>query len=96
MSRINTADSNQYFLLENRQFTGYDKGFEKDTGASGHGGLVIYHIDKLKTPPQYWYVNADENDKGVDVERPMKEVWDTVCWILILLGLIRICSFFRK
>ncbi len=68
VSRINTADSNQYFLLENRQFTGYDKGFEKDTGASGHGGLVIYHIDKLKTPPQYWYVNADENDKGVDVE----------------------------
>ncbi|NUO10092.1 MAG: M6 family metalloprotease domain-containing protein [Candidatus Brocadia sp.] len=66
--RINTLDSNQYFLIENRQFTGYDKGFEGATGASGHGGLVIYHIDKLKTPPQNWNVNADENDKGVDVE----------------------------
>src|SRR3990167_6514136 len=68
--RINTSDSNQYFLLENRQFSGYDVGFQKYTGPSGHGGLVIYHIDKLKTnlwPPSN-NVNADENDKGVDVE----------------------------
>lgn len=68
--RINTSDSNQYFLLENRQFTGYDTGFQRQTGVSGHGGLVIYHVDKLKTGlwPNFNTINADENDKGVDVE----------------------------
>lgn len=68
--RINPSDSNQYFLLENRQFTGYDAGFQRQTGVSGHGGLVIYHIDKLKTGqwPRANTVNADEDDKGVDVE----------------------------
>ncbi|MEK7786924.1 MAG: Ig-like domain-containing protein, partial [Chloroflexota bacterium] len=69
---INTADSNQYFLLENRQFSGYDVGFQRYAGPppSGHGGLVIYHIDKLKTDlwPSSNSVNADETDKGVDVE----------------------------
>ncbi len=73
--RVDTSDPNQYFLVENRQFTGYDIGFQKDTGswtssAYGHGGLVIYHIDKLKTElwPEKNEVNADVNDKGVDVE----------------------------
>lgn len=67
--RINTLDPNQYFLLENRQFTGYDKGFQL-TGEAIHGGLAIYHIDVLKTNvwPNSNTVNADENDKGVDVE----------------------------
>lgn len=60
--RMNTSDPNQYFLIENRQFTGYDIGFQGAIGASGHGGLVIYHIDSSKTS------NADENDKMVDVE----------------------------
>lgn len=68
--RINTKDSNQYFLIENRQFTGYDKGFQQKTGESGHGGLAIYHIDTLKTNtwPNYNMVNADVDNKGVDVE----------------------------
>lgn len=68
--RINTLDSHEYFLIENRQFTGYDAGFQRQTGASGHGGLVIYHVDKLETGlwPNFNTVNADENDKGVDVE----------------------------
>lgn len=68
--RINTSDSNQYFLLENRQFSGYDKGFIRNTGVNSHGGLAIYHIDKLKTDlwPGTNTVNADKNSKGVDVE----------------------------
>ena len=68
--RINTQEQNQYFLIENREFTGYDKGFQLQTGKSGHGGLVIYHIDKTKTDlwPSSNKVNADANDKGVDVE----------------------------
>lgn len=68
--RINTADPNQYFLIENRQFSGYDIGFQVDTTASGHGGLVIYHVDTTKTSlyPNTANVNEDVNDKGVDVE----------------------------
>ncbi|MDN3513175.1 MAG: M6 family metalloprotease domain-containing protein [Candidatus Brocadia sp.] len=66
--RIDTSDSNQYFLIENRQFSGYDVGFQRRAGDSGHGGLVIYHIDTLKATPQSRRVNADEDDKGVDVE----------------------------
>jgi len=71
--RIDTLkDLNQYFLVENRHFTGYDIGFQRETGPLplGHGGLVIYHIDTLKTNlwPGSNTVNADVNDKGVDVE----------------------------
>ncbi len=61
-----TLDPNQYFLIENRQFTGYDIGFNKShslwAGPSGHGGLAIYHIDESN------FNNADENNKMVDVE----------------------------
>jgi M6 family metalloprotease-like protein len=60
--RMNTSDSNQYFLIENRQFSGYDIGFQGSTGTSGHGGLVIYHIDSLS------YSNSLEDDKMVDIE----------------------------
>lgn len=68
--RINTSNPNQYFLIENRQFSGYDIGFQGYTGESGHGGLVIYHVDKPKTSlwPESNTINADEDDKGVDVE----------------------------
>ena len=68
--RIDTQDKDQYFLIENRQFSGYDIGFQGLAGTSGHGGLVMYHIDKLKTGlwPEQNTVNADVNDKGVDIE----------------------------
>lgn len=59
--RINTMDPKQYFLVENRQFSGYDSGFKKWSG-SVHGGLAIYHIDESKIG------NADEDNKQVDVE----------------------------
>ncbi len=59
---VNTIDPNQYFLVENRHFSGYDTGFKRWTGASGHGGLVVYHIDESNAG------NADENNKLVDVE----------------------------
>ena len=60
--RIDTTDPNQYFLIENRQFTGYDQGFLGPAGASGHGGLAIYHIDKARG------TNNDPTSKKVDVE----------------------------
>ena len=54
-----TGVPNEYFLLENRQKSGLD------TMIPG-SGLAIYHINTLKT----WgnRVNADVNDKGVDLE----------------------------
>ena len=68
--RVNTADANEYFLIENRQFTGYDAGLQTSAGSAGHGGLAIYHIDRLKTNlwPASNTVNAAETSKGVDVE----------------------------
>ncbi|MCF6150644.1 MAG: M6 family metalloprotease domain-containing protein [Candidatus Kuenenia sp.] len=70
MFRLDTSDPDQYFLIENRQFSGYDIGFQRLAGSPGHGGIVIYHIDTSKTDmwPGSNDINADENDKGVDVE----------------------------
>jgi M6 family metalloprotease-like protein len=64
--RINTQDPNQYFLLENRQLTGFDEGlyrwFSASSGGAGGGGLAVWHIDESM---------ADNNDwthKMVDLE----------------------------
>ncbi len=70
--RINTSDSNQYFLIENRQLSGsYDVGFTRRTGAGSHGGLVIWHIDSSVASASKITqnrVNYDVSNKGVDVE----------------------------
>jgi M6 family metalloprotease-like protein len=60
---IKTISSDQYFLLENRQRKGYD------TFLPGNG-LAIWHINKSKTDayPGANTVNANESDKGVDLE----------------------------
>lgn len=54
--RINTPDGDEYFLLENRQKTGWD------TYLSGEG-LAIYHIDDSQS------TNRDENRPLVDLEQ---------------------------
>ena len=38
-------DPNQYFLVENRQLTGYDEGLER-YNVPEDGGICIYHIDE--------------------------------------------------
>ncbi len=61
--KIRTPNSNEYFLLENRQLEGVD--------AQLNGtGLAIWHIDTDKTAlyPAYNEVNADHRRKGVDLE----------------------------
>lgn len=70
--RINTQDSAQYFLVENRQLNGFDSGlyyaFSTTSGGATGGGLAIWHIDTTKTDTYNNDVNADENHKGVDLE----------------------------
>lgn len=57
-----TSDANQYFLVENRQLTGFDAGLYRWFG-SGLGGLAIWHVDDSVTTD-----NDDETHKMVDLE----------------------------
>jgi hypothetical protein len=59
--RLTTPDANQYFLVENRQYTGYDAGLFRYLGA-GAGGLAVWHVDRALSG------NTDENHKLVDLE----------------------------
>jgi M6 family metalloprotease-like protein len=67
--RVNTTNSNQYFLLENRQNSyGYDKSLSYYFTT---GGIAIYHIDDSVVAN--WFqsgdtINDDETHKGVDME----------------------------
>ncbi|WP_168736009.1 M6 family metalloprotease domain-containing protein [Cohnella fermenti] len=53
---IPTLDANQYFLLENRQYEGYDRGLGYP------GGIAIWHIDQSRSS------NADDDRRLVDLE----------------------------
>ncbi len=46
--RLPTQFPNEYFMVENRQPEGYDRGLERWLGA-GFGGLAIWQIDEAKT-----------------------------------------------
>jgi M6 family metalloprotease-like protein len=60
---------NEYFLLENRNNNGYDRGLYPITGTFS-GGLAIWHIDENIIANKLYLneVNADETHKGVDIE----------------------------
>jgi M6 family metalloprotease-like protein len=64
--KILTGDANQYFLVENRQLSGYDAGlwawFDTTSGGSDAGGLAIWHIDESVSD------NDTESHKKVDLE----------------------------
>ena len=62
--KVPTSISSQYFLIENRQNSGFDKGlynYEKTFG------IAIWHIDDTITASNYG-VNNNEIRKGVDLE----------------------------
>jgi M6 family metalloprotease-like protein len=59
--RINTTTSDEYFLLENRQLTGWD------TYIEGHG-MLIYHIDGPFIDADPYSINANPSHQGVDIE----------------------------
>jgi len=60
--RASTPNNDQYFLVENRQPTGYDRGLERWFGGGFTGGLAVWHIDDTKTS------NANDANRLVDLE----------------------------
>ena len=65
------SDTNQYFLLENRGTTSYDKGLyvlgDIESGSSFQGGIAIWHIDEGQASSSN-IDNSDETRKLVDLE----------------------------
>jgi M6 family metalloprotease-like protein len=68
----------EYFLLENRDNSGYDRGLFM-LGGDFDGGLALWHIDEeiiaAKDPTNT--VNNDETHKGVDLEEAARPQLDT-------------------
>jgi M6 family metalloprotease-like protein len=61
---VPTMDPYQYFMVENRQLSGYDEGLWRFLQTT-QGGLAIWHIDMTKLRKGN---NNDENHKLVDLE----------------------------
>ncbi|WP_010681324.1 M6 family metalloprotease domain-containing protein, partial [Acetivibrio cellulolyticus] len=57
--RINTANPKQYFLIENREFNGFDASL---SSYSNYGGIAVWHIDESVSD------NNNEEHKMVDLE----------------------------
>lgn len=70
MVRINTPNSSQYFLIENRRISGFDAGLYFYTGASSGGGLAIWHVDASMAD------NATDSRRLVDLEEAASPVLD--------------------
>lgn len=60
--KASTSNSNQFFLVQNRQNQGYDRGLERWLGNGFSGGLNIFHVDNSKTN------NTNDVNRWVDVE----------------------------
>lgn len=60
--RIETRNRNEYFLVENRESAGYDKGFYARLGSASWGGLAVYHVDDNQES------NATDVHRRVDLE----------------------------
>ena len=76
MVRLNTPNSQQYFLVENRQIAGFDAGLYRFLSASSGGGLAVWHVDE--SVPD----NANDARRLVDLEEaslPALDVADDNC-----------------
>jgi M6 family metalloprotease-like protein len=64
---FSTADPEEYFLVENRSFYGFDTGLN---GFADHGGIAVWHIDERVINANLTgnTVNGDAAHKGVDLE----------------------------
>ncbi len=61
--KLKTTDESEYFLIENRQFTGFDIGLADQVASPG---IAIWHIDEQQLKNRQ--NNRDEAHKAVDVE----------------------------
>lgn len=61
--KLKTTDESEYFLIENRQFKGFDIGL---AGYVTTPGIAIWHIDEDQL--SNGMVNQDETHKAVDLE----------------------------
>ncbi|MGC5325019.1 M6 family metalloprotease domain-containing protein [Brevibacillus sp. SYSU BS000544] len=73
MIKVPTSDPDQYFLVENRQFEGYDSSLQDYVST---GGVAIWHIDENVLRKTWYYnkVNNDEKHKGVDLEEANESI----------------------
>lgn len=70
--------ANSYYLIENRNNSGYDKGLNSLSGEFD-GGIAIWQIDETKLTPDYIernMVNADSSAKAVDLVEAANAVID--------------------
>jgi M6 family metalloprotease-like protein len=89
--KLDTGLSNEYFLVENRQPVGYDRGLERWLG-TGFGGLAIWHIDEDQTnnrnecyPPSdctstHYWVALEQADGNWDLEKDTNSGNATDLW----------------
>ncbi len=71
------VSKSEYFLLENRHYSGYDRGL-KAIAFAFEGGLAVWHIDE-KVITDRWAdntVNVDVLHKGVDLLEASRAVLD--------------------
>ncbi len=73
--KVRISDT-EYFLLENRTTTGYDRGLAYPLDGTYQGGLAIWHIDETVIFNRFYAVNADVSHKGVDLEEANNPVLD--------------------
>ncbi len=72
-------DSSSYYLVENRNNSGYDRGLYPLEG-DFNGGMALWHINEKKLTTSYIEsntVNADTADKGVDLVEASHATLDT-------------------
>lgn len=70
MVRLNTPNSQQYFLIENRRLSGFDAGLYVFFGLSSGGGLAVWHVDTSVSG------NADDTRRLVDLEEAASPALD--------------------
>ena len=70
--KVTTQNPKEYFLIENREFNGFDKGL-KDL--CDFGGIAIYHVDDKVIDDNFYNNSVNDNaaHKGVDIEEAMND-----------------------
>ena len=65
--RIDTSNEHEYFLIENRAYDGYDRGFYRLIGSNRFNGLAVWHVDDTVGRPRANNDNANREHRRVDL-----------------------------